>query len=139
MKGNKRLKSLRKSKKMTQQELADASGVSVQAIQKIETSKRKIGTTTAEMVANVFHINPAYLTYWIDDPKIRKPIKKIFLKYLEINDDFLIDVNIYKRDEKHHGFVYKYLSDQDVINFRKLSHPNIDWGKAIIFPVEDDK
>lgn len=137
MKGNKRLKSLRKSHRMTMQNLADASGVSAQAIQKIEAGNRKIGTTTAEKLACVFHVNPAYLTYWVDDPRIQKPIKKFILKYLEIDDGFQIDVNIYKRDEKHLGFVHKYLSEQDIINFRKLSHPTIDWDKELIFPVED--
>ena len=66
-----RLADLRKQKKLTQQELADAIGVSFQTISKWETAASMPDITLLPPLAEYFHVSTDYLLGVTDDPAWR--------------------------------------------------------------------
>lgn len=56
-----RLKSLRKARKMTQDQLAEALNIGVQTIKLYETGKQDASTTYLVLIADFFHVSTDYL------------------------------------------------------------------------------
>lgn len=63
-----RIKYLRKSEKLTQQELADAIGVAKSTISMYENDQREPDFETLETIADYFNVDMNYLTGWVSDP-----------------------------------------------------------------------
>lgn len=63
-----RIRQLRKSEKMTQQELADALGVAKSTISMYENDQREPDFETLEAIADYFNVDMNYLTGWTLDP-----------------------------------------------------------------------
>ncbi|MFR1039694.1 MAG: helix-turn-helix domain-containing protein [Clostridium sp.] len=59
-----RIKHLRIESAMTQQELADAIGVSQNAIYNWENGKREPNLKTVEKIAKAFHVSPLKIVVW---------------------------------------------------------------------------
>ena len=89
-----RIKDCRKAAKLTMQQLATKSGVSVQAIQKLEAGTcGKVsgpGVLTVEKLAKALNVSPTYLVGWSDESQRQAVEKQIvavepkLLKDLEI-------------------------------------------------------
>ena len=63
-----RIRYLRKSEKLTQQELATAIGVAKSTISMYENGQRKPDFETLEAIADYFNVDMNYLTGWTADP-----------------------------------------------------------------------
>lgn len=73
----KRLKELRLGKKMTQQSLADAIGVSRSTIEMYEHGKREPDFETQEAIADYFNVNMDYLFSRIDVSDLYEIVKSL--------------------------------------------------------------
>lgn len=56
-----RLKSLRKSKRLTQDQLAEVLNIGIQSIKRYETGKQDASSTHLVLIADFFHVSTDYL------------------------------------------------------------------------------
>ncbi|MGG7200724.1 helix-turn-helix domain-containing protein [Clostridium butyricum] len=102
MDGN-RLKSLRKEKKLTQEQLAKKLKITQSAIASLENNRRNAGSELEKSIADFFQVSIDYLNGLTDDkkssPNNRESLVSNFLKYLIENDIIEDTKNIDKHTE----------------------------------------
>ena len=95
-----RLKELRKEKKLTQQEVADAMGVSRRGFQKWENGDSQLKPDKIQQLADYFGVSVGYLLGYNEDPKpadkseSKLPIYKQYI--LKINN---IEIDLVKQGD----------------------------------------
>ena len=65
-----RLKTLRKSKRLTQDQLAEVLQIGVQTIKRYETGKQDASSTHVVLIADYFHVSTDYLLGRSDRPQM---------------------------------------------------------------------
>jgi transcriptional regulator with XRE-family HTH domain len=89
-----RIKHLRIESAMTQQELADAIGVSQNAIYNWENGKREPNLKTVEKIAKAFHVSPSKLLYGELDSETAKNLDTVIYNINNnIDDAYLVKYN----------------------------------------------
>lgn len=140
-----RIKELRKKKKVTQQEVAEAIGVTRRGFQKWENGESQIKSNNAKQLAEYFGVSVGYLLGYEMNLKESQEKLKEFNSTLPTLEEF--DKLLFKKQEKRFKRFVQFVSDEEmkikdrnlVLIFNLLVSSDETFGVNQIYPFPLDE